>query len=224
MIAGLLLDLDDTLYDYVPAERAASERVVGLVAKYLGREPGEVTRALREAKRVVKARVGNVASAHSRLAYLVELVHRMGRPEALVRVRGWERAYWETFLANAQLRPSAHRMLDGWRALGHKVAIVTNLGLEIQLWKMEHFQLCTRVDALVVSEEVAVEKPAKEAFLLAAERLGVPIETCVVVGDSPDSDGAGARALGLRYLQAYSSERGTGLSLEDIAVALRIPA
>jgi sugar-phosphatase len=38
---------------------------------------------------------------------------------------------------------------------------------------------------LVAAEDVKRGKPDPEGFLVAAERLGVPIEGCVVVEDAP---------------------------------------
>jgi HAD superfamily hydrolase (TIGR01549 family) len=169
----------------------------------------------------VKKRLGERASSHSRLLYLADLVHRVGRPDALVRVRAWERCFWEALIGSATVRPGARELLVGFRARGGRVAITTDLTLEVQLWKLEAFGLAPFVDALAASEEVPSDKPATELFLLGAERIGVPIEACVVVGDSPAKDGEGARRLGLRYLQSRSTcGIEGGLDLHELAKEL----
>jgi len=221
-LRGLLLDLDDTLYDYAPAEAHARGVVLEAVAATLGLPRGEVERLWDGAKKKVKGRLGARGSAHSRLLYLTEIVHAASRVDALGHVRAWERTFWGEFLQQATLRPGARALLEGFRARGGKVAIVTDLTLEVQLWKLEAFGLFGLIDALAVSEEVAHEKPAADLFLLAIERLGVSREACVVVGDNPEKDGEGARALGLPYFQALSSERPGGEGLEAIARALEV--
>jgi HAD superfamily hydrolase (TIGR01509 family) len=49
-------------------------------------------------------------------------------------------------------------------------------------------------DAVVAGDEVANGKPAPDMFLLAAERLRVPPEQCIVVEDSPPGVQAGLAA------------------------------
>lgn len=51
-------------------------------------------------------------------------------------------------------------------------------------------------DTLVFSGEVGVAKPSEDVFRLTADRLGVPVSTCVVVDDSAVNV-AGAVAAGM---------------------------
>ncbi len=47
---------------------------------------------------------------------------------------------------------------------------------------------------MVAGDEVTNGKPAPDMFLLAAERLGVPPERCIVIEDSPPGVQAGVAA------------------------------
>lgn len=218
---ALLLDLDDTLYDYAPAEAAARAAVLADVGAATGLAPDDCARRWDAARASVKARLGDRAAAHSRALYLSELLHAAGAASALRGVRAWEARYWAVFSDAARLRPGALPLLRGWRARGHRVAIVTDLTLDVQLAKIERFGLWPLVDALVASEEVPWDKPAPEAFRLAIARLGVEASSCVVVGDSARRDGGGAAALGIPYLRVAAGERpAEGLSLEAVARAL----
>jgi HAD superfamily hydrolase (TIGR01509 family) len=49
-------------------------------------------------------------------------------------------------------------------------------------------------DVIVAGDEVTNGKPAPDMFLLAAERLGVPPEHCIVIEDSPPGIQAGVAA------------------------------
>ena len=59
-------------------------------------------------------------------------------------------------------------------------------------------------------------KPAADFFELAARSLGVPVETCVVVGDDATSDIAGGNAVGVHTVQVrtgkYPDQRAEGLT------------
>lgn len=221
---ALLLDLDDTLYDYVPAEQRGRDALLHAIASDLGMGYSEALQRYEAARRLVKTRLGARGGSHSRLLYLHELAHASGRPEALARVRSWERTFWGEYIAHARLRSGARPLLSGWRALGHKTAIVTDLVAEVQLWKLEAFGLFELIDAMVVSEEVDFDKPAKQVFELAMQRLGVTPAQCIVVGDSERKDGDGARALGLPFIRVRGSEPGhdQGLTLTEVAQQLGV--
>lgn len=57
--------------------------------------------------------------------------------------------------------------------------------------------LARRLDGIVASAEAGVAKPDPRIFARALELAGVDARTAVHVGDSPDTDVAGARAAGL---------------------------
>ncbi|HMJ15422.1 MAG TPA: HAD-IA family hydrolase, partial [Polyangiaceae bacterium] len=42
-------------------------------------------------------------------------------------------------------------------------------------------------------------KPHPDGYLAAAQRLGVPAERCLVIGDRQDADGAAATAAGMQF-------------------------
>jgi HAD superfamily hydrolase (TIGR01549 family) len=221
---GLLLDLDDTLYDYVPAEQRGRAAALSMVVRDTGLEWSRVSRLYDEARARVKQRVPRRGCSHSRLLYLHELASASGRSGMFARVRGWEREFWTAYLRGVEPRPFARELLVAWRARGDKVAIVSDLVLEVQLWKLEVLGLSEFVDALVVSEEVPHDKPALDAFELALERLGTKREQCVIVGDSIDNDGDAARALGVPFYRVRGSEPGDtdGMTLLEVARALGV--
>ena len=56
------------------------------------------------------------------------------------------------------------------------------------------------VDAIVYSAAVGHARPARATFHAAAAAAGTVPERCLVVGDSPETDVAGGRAVGCRAL------------------------
>lgn len=100
-----------------------------------------------------------------------------------------------------------------------KVAIVTNNLHDEQRDKLEALGLDWYVDALVASEEVGVAKPDPGIFRAALERVGCSAEEAVMVGDSWESEVAGARASGVRAV--WLNRRGVHSPEADIAAEIR---
>lgn len=211
----ILFDLDDTLYAYDAPEAKASVALLELLASDTGTDVSALADRYKQARRRVKARIPERGSSHSRLLYLHELAHDLG-PRWLPKVRDWERAYWSAFIATATLRDGALALVTAARRAGLKLAVVSDLTLEVQLWKLEAFDLLRQIDALVTSEEVTQDKPAEAPFLLALERLGANAKDCVMIGDSDDKDGVGATRVGIRYIQ-IDTGNGHGKTFREIA-------
>jgi sugar-phosphatase len=70
---------------------------------------------------------------------------------------------------------------------------------------------------LVTADDVRRGKPEPEAYLLAAQRLGVPPEQCMVIEDAPAGIEA-AHAAGMRAIAVVTTHRLQALSKADIIV------
>jgi HAD superfamily hydrolase (TIGR01509 family) len=88
--------------------------------------------------------------------------------------------------ALARLRAAGIRLAVVSNSEGTLAAVLTELGL------------ARAVDTIVDSWDVGVAKPDPAIFHLALERLGVPPGAALMVGDTPATDIAGARAAGVR--------------------------
>jgi putative hydrolase of the HAD superfamily len=108
---------------------------------------------------------------------------------AVEMTRAWEHAenfelYEDTLPVLAALRE--HRL---------KIGLVSNTGRNLKAF-IEHHKL--DVDAAVGSGAHGKTKPHPAIFQSALEQLGVTAEEAVMVGDSPEDDVDGAKALGMR--------------------------
>ena len=207
MIKALLLDLDDTLYEYGPCEVAGRAALYAHGGTLLGMAPEAFEAAYLVGREAVKAR-SDSPSSHSRILYVSDLLHTLAKdgPPALELCKALEASFWGAYLGVAKPRPDALPLLEGFRRRGGKVAIVTDLTLD----------LFPHVDALVASEEVGVDKPHRAAFDLAVARLGVTLEDCAVIGDNLATDGEGARGLELPFYHVRTDAIGVGLTLAAI--------
>jgi putative hydrolase of the HAD superfamily len=108
---------------------------------------------------------------------------------AVEMTRGWEQA------ANFELFEDTLPVLAELRAHGLKIGVVSNTGRDLAAFVAHH---ALDVDAAVGSAKHGKTKPHPAIFLSALEKLGVRAEEAAMVGDSPEDDIAGARALGMR--------------------------
>ena len=93
--------------------------------------------------------------------------------------------------------PDAAPVLGRLRILGIRSAVVSNWDVSLR-HTLGEIGLGGLVDDIVVSAEAGVAKPAPGIFEVALRRLGCPARKVLFVGDSPETDIAGARGAGLR--------------------------
>jgi HAD superfamily hydrolase (TIGR01549 family) len=114
---------------------------------------------------------------------------------AVEMTRAWENA------ANFELYEDTLPVLAALREHGLKIGLVSNTGRDLDAFVSHH---ALDVDAAVGSGAHGKTKPHPAIFRSALDDLGVRAEQAAMVGDSPDDDIAGARALGM---QAFLVDR-----------------
>ena len=128
-----------------------------------------------------QAMVGSTMSRTMRL--LRDDLGQPGRDESADVAWLTERVF-ELFGQGLVWRPGAFELLRAVRAAGLPTALVTSTGrrlveVALQTLGRENF------DVVVCGDEVRTPKPDPEPYLTAAALLGVPIEACVAIEDSP---------------------------------------
>jgi putative hydrolase of the HAD superfamily len=108
---------------------------------------------------------------------------------AVEMTRAWENA------ANFELYEDTLPVLAAVREHGLKIGLVSNTGRDLGEFVSHH---ALDVDAAVGSGTHGKTKPHPAIFLAALDALDVGAEEAAMVGDSPEDDIAGARALGMR--------------------------
>ena len=83
------------------------------------------------------------------------------------------------------------------RVRGWSVGVVTNGDADGQARKLVAAGLDAAVDSICISGAEGVRKPDPRIFARAAERAGAPLRPGWMIGDHPEADIAGARAVGL---------------------------
>ena len=91
------------------------------------------------------------------------------------------------------LKPGAEEILSGMKNRGVLLAVGSSSPIEMIRSNLEKAGVLSYFDALACGREAAHPKPAPDIFLLAAKKLGLPPEECLVFEDSPSGVEAGCR-------------------------------
>jgi FMN phosphatase YigB (HAD superfamily) len=167
----VIMDLDNTLYEYAPCHAQAHDDLVSFLSAKVGWQKREIREALELARERVKKRLGAVASSHSRLIYIEEMMleKELGyRPEVLLQAH---QTYWSSFLRVMQMRPGAEDFLLLCRQKATEIIVLTDLTSEIQHRKMIKLGIESFVDKLYSSEFIGSDKSSNSGFEIAMKTL-----------------------------------------------------
>lgn len=101
--------------------------------------------------------------------------------------------YW---LVNSEISKDIHvregvvELFEKSREMGRQIALCTGSSWNVVEKELEQLELYLAFDVTTTGEEVLVQKPDPEIYLLTAQKLGVEPEECIVIEDSV----AGVRA------------------------------
>ena len=166
--AAVLFDMDGTLVD--------SEKIWDVALHELAVRAGG---ALSPAAR--RAMIGSSMATSMRI--LRDDLGQPDRPEPPDVAWLTDRVF-ALFRQGLVWRPGASELLRAVRAAGLPTALVTSTGRALVEVALETIGRAN-FDAVVCGDEVTRPKPDPEPYRLAAELLGVAIEDCVAIEDSP---------------------------------------
>jgi beta-phosphoglucomutase len=180
MIKGVIFDLDGVLVTtdelhYRAWKRLAEEEGIPFSREVNHRQRG----------------IGRMES----LEVLLERSPRKYSDEEKVALADRKNTYYRDSLAtlrSSDALPGSRSLLRALRAKGIKVAVASASKNTPTI--MERVDLSREVDAVADGREISHSKPDPEVFLLAARKLGLKPEVCLVVEDAPAGIEAGRRA------------------------------
>lgn len=183
-VKAVFFDLDGTLVDSVPDLAASAD----IMMTQLGMpERGEAR---------VREWVGNGVERLIHRA-LCDDIDGVADAKLFERARPlFMAAYEKHVCVHSKLYPGVEQGLIGLREAGVRMACVTNKSIDFARPLIEQIGIAQYFESLVGGECVANKKPAPDALLLSAQRLGVHIADSLMVGDSV-SDVKAARNAGI---------------------------
>ncbi|MFQ6028130.1 MAG: HAD family hydrolase [Dehalococcoidia bacterium] len=199
MIRAIMFDLDGTL---VQTEKLFAE-ASAIVVQHLRNLPEPDPRAI-EAYRETVGTLEDVASRHiiDRLGLdfdLRPLVVRYGVSETWQVLLAMVKEIYEGMVADPQVIrdnqwPHTVGLLRVAKDNHCQTALATNSSRQEALQMLRALDLQQSLDLVLTREDVAHPKPDPEIYRVAAEKLEVPPEECLVIEDSTNGVRAGVAA------------------------------
>lgn len=212
---GVLLDLDNTLYDYEACHKPALKAGAEFLSNKWNVSYDTVIGAYKEGRSQINKELHGLGASHSRLLYFQRIGEILGFSPLLPALEA-EEVYWDEYLAHMKFFPGVTEFLDAIADL--PIAIVTDLTAQIQFRKLVRLDLDGRIAAVVTSEESGAEKPDARIFHLALKKLNLkPHEVCMV-GDNWHKDIEGGIGLGMRSFWLNADEYNSADKQHELAV------
>ena len=116
------------------------------------------------------------------------------------RIKSAVNVFFEDYLNSFQLRPCAKKMLNNV-SVDYKLGLVSNFTYAPVIYAgLRRLGISHFFNAVLVSEEVDWRKPHPKIFEEALKRLETTAEETVYIGDSPQEDIKGAKAVGMKTI------------------------
>ncbi|MDF2956328.1 MAG: FMN and 5-amino-6-uracil phosphatase YigB [Candidatus Alkanophagales archaeon MCA70_species_2] len=108
--------------------------------------------------------------------------------------------FFYTSKTSARLFPGVKETLEDLKVRGLKLGVVSNSTCSKTINDLKMNGIYEYFDTFCISSEVCILKPDPRIFLKALAALGASAAEAVFVGDRPQEDIAGARAVGMRTI------------------------
>lgn len=128
-----------------------------------------------------------------------------------------EQRYREIFADTIKLADGAERLFNELRAEGFSLAIGSSTPKENLEFVMDKLKIEKHFDAIVCMRDVKRGKPAPDTFLLAAKKLSLKPQDCVVIEDSLPGIEAG-KAAGMLVIALTTTRKREELTQADVIV------
>ena len=189
---NLLLDIDDTLFDFAACERAAIKKTFDVLSlpcsdKILG-EYHEINKEMWHA-----LERGEYNKMQIRTLRFEILFSHLGFHADAEEVNA---LYGEKLSCEHILLPGARAFLSEAHKK-YRLYVITNGITEVQQRRLDDADLRGFFSGVFISEQIGYNKPDRRFFDTVIGLAELKREECIVFGDSPTSDMAGARGAGI---------------------------
>lgn len=189
----LLLDFDGTLIDYRRAEYYAIREVL---TKW---NVDEVEMAARRYNAIneglwARFRLGEIDAQSIRSLRFQKLFDELALNRDPIQSNA---EYLESFISHSKVDPEVLLGVQKLKEAGYSLMVLTNGFHATQKRRLEQAGLLPHLDGYLTSEQVSQPKPSPAMFEQALKKFGASPHEALMVGDTIESDIAGASALGI---------------------------
>lgn len=227
---AILLDLDNTLYDYDEAHQIALREVIARVERDGWWDRDALLQLYRNVEKNSKQILDGRSGSHC-LLHFKSMMGELCQMDRVVRDMDFDYRcfhrfsyilelndlYSECLLEHVTLFEGVIRFLDQNRL---PIVVVSNHSLQDQMKKIVRLGVEKYLDLIVTSEEAGSEKPFPEPYLLALSRLKLQPKDCIKIGSNYATDCVGASKIGMDSIWFNRSGHSRQLQSSPLIVEL----
>lgn len=210
---GILLDIDNTLYNYDKTHNVAKNILFEKISEYFKLDYNDVEFFYKKAREEIHTELHGFASSHNRLLYVQRLLE-LASFNSLEKSLELYNIYWDVFIENIELYDYVYEFLNSLK--NHKVCLLTDLTADIQFKKVVKLKLDKYADFIVTSEEAGVEKPDPKMFELALKKIDLKNNDVCMIGDNFYKDILGAYNMGIQSF--WINEKSKSVSYDNTMI------
>ena len=203
-IKGVLLDLDNTLYNYDVCNSSAMNKVFSDLSRRYNIPNKDIKRHFYNARKQVKIILDGTAASHSRLLYFKTMIENLKGSTDPKLSLFYSDMYWKEYFKHMVLIKDAEKFLVFCKNKNIRIAVVTDLTAEIQLKKIIKLEILKYINFIITSEEVGKDKPDPKIFYYALNKLDCKPQDVIMIGDDAKRDILSAKKLGIRSYESFN--------------------
>lgn len=206
-IAAILLDVDDTLYDYKQTHEDTIKHFYKQTYLFWSKNSIEAQDDFIEkyiyARNMVKQEHPSNALTRSRYLAFFKLLTSLDINENLYNLAlSYENLYWHIFIEKMPvLEPYWDHFFKKCAERKINICVVTDMQTRFQVRKLQKLNVSNYIKLMVTSEDVNVEKPSSVIFNKAFTLLKTDPKNVLMLGDSLSKDIEGAENVGCRAIR-----------------------
>jgi len=206
---GVLIDLDNTLYDYAPCNSAGWLAVNKYLVEHTSLDSKYLETIVSDARKYTNSHLVGTAAMHSRILYLNKAIETLKIKKGINlfnKLSKLNDLYWNAYFSEMELSNGVVAYFDTLKNLSIPICIVTDFTLDVQLKKIEQLKIGDYIDFITSSEEIGKEKPTPEMFISSLRKLNLDAFETIMIGDSFEKDIKGAENVGIKGFHLIKSE------------------
>lgn len=199
MIRTVIFDVDDTLYSFSHANKAALEKLLVYANERFGWDEADFMTRQKTAMADVKRFAGTSGGYRARILRYQNMLEASGLP-IYPHAHTMSLIYQDTLLDSIIPFEGAEVWFQSLKDQKIRIGIGSDATAMQQVLKLEKLGLLSYVDFMVTSEEAGVEKPDPKFFERCSEKCRCLPDEVLFIGDNLQKDYVGAQKAGFRAL------------------------
>lgn len=201
MVKLIILDMDDTIYNYKYANDISTQAIIKFTSEKYNISFELLLSKYKEAKKIINKRFNGIALAHDKQLQIKQFIDILNIADnKILFAHNLYQIYLNTFLDNIKCFDDLYTFLNLCKINKIKVVILTNNTLDIQMRIFEKIYLEKYIDDMITSYEIGAEKPDKKCFFYILQKYNISEKDTIIIGDSYENDYMGGLNIGIKSI------------------------